>query len=281
MGKRNRKSNKSNPQSKPLHRVNTLVDIVFAVHRRFDLFAECLESLPAAADGISYRVIAVDNNSPKEEADPFYAEHKDMKVIRNKVNYGFPLACNQGAKVGGSPLIFFLNTDVLLEPQSLVNLVRELDDPKVGIAGMKLMFPMESQDRGRPAGKVQHVGLAASIRGEFEHLFIGWSPDNPKVLALHEVPAVTGAALLVRRNLFVKAGGFFPGYGLGTYEDVDLAMAIHALGSKVVICQQAIGYHHVGATSRKYDIHYPMAMNRALFLSRWGGKFGWSAYDHY
>lgn len=262
-----------------LHRVNTLVDIVFAVHRRFDLFAECLDALPAAADGVTYRVIAVDNNSPKEEADDFY-RGRSLQVVRNKENRGFPAACNQGAHAGWSPLIFFLNTDVVMEPKSLANLVRELDEPKVGLAGMKLLFPLDSQDKSRPAGKVQHVGLAASIRGEFEHLFIGWSPDNPRVLAVHDVPAVTGAALLVRRSLFTRAGGFYLGYGIGTYEDVDLSMAAHGFGYQVVVCQEAVGYHHVGATARKYGIQYPLALNRALFLSRWGGKFGWSQYDY-
>lgn len=269
-------------KSSPLHRVNnTLVDIVFAVHRNFEMFDACLVSIPEAAEGITYNIIAVDNGSPKEEADPFYARWGDrLVVIRNKENEGFPRACNTGARRKQSPLIFFLNTDVVLQPASLANLVKAMDDPQTGIVGMKLLFPPDSVDAVRPAGKVQHVGMAANIRGEFEHIFLGWSPDNPKVAKVDFVPSVTGAALMVRRSLFSRVHGFSEGYGRGTYEDVDLCLAVASLGYRVRVVQDAVGYHFVGATSSKYNLPMPMVINRAVFLARWGGKFGWSSYDY-
>ena len=119
-----------------------LVSVIIPVHRRFDLLTQCLDALPDAFGGIAHEVIIVDNASPKDEADPFYREHK-YRIIRNKENAGFPKACNRGANMSNAPLLFFLNSDVIMDKGSGDLLVRAMDDPRVGIAGMKLLFPAE------------------------------------------------------------------------------------------------------------------------------------------
>ena len=112
-------------------------------------------------------------------------------------------------------------------------LVRAMDDPKVGVVGMKLMFP-ESDDTKKglmgPANSIQHVGLSTTIHGDFAHHFIGWNKDNPRVNRVRDVYAVTGAALMTRRKLFFSLGRFFEGYGKGTWEDVDYSLAVRDLG---------------------------------------------------
>ena len=201
--------------------IQTLVDIVMPILRRFDILSRCLEAIPSAMGDIPYRIYMVDNASPIEEANSFYAMIKPpIMVTRNKENMGFARACNQGASRGNSPLIFFLNSDVILDANSIPVMVTELDDPKIGVCGMKLVFPddasMYNLNVGiRPAGKIQHVGLMTNIRGDFVHAFIGWDADHPKPNACREMYAVTGAALMTRRNLFTKIRGFNEVYGAG------------------------------------------------------------------
>jgi GT2 family glycosyltransferase len=262
----------------------TLVSVIIAVHRRFDILAKCLEALPAAFDDIEYEVIIIDNNSPNDEKLLIYPELKKLpryRIYEWNENRGFPKACNFGAKNASSPLIFFLNSDVIMSPHSGVKTVALLDDPKVGIAGMKLLFPETVEDVKlnqaiRPAGKVQHIGVAVNMRGELHHVLSGWSADNPKVLKIRDVHMVTGATLMTRKPLFTKVGGFFEGYGMGTFEDCDYSLTVRKLGYNIVVDSSTYAIHYTGATSEGYQIPYPINQNKFLFMQRWMNQISFS-----
>jgi len=270
-------------------KLKTLVDIVIPVYGRFDLLEQCLHSIPDAAGNIPYTLTIVDNDSPEENVDMFYRGIKDAKIIRNTRNMGFIGASNLGAKNGRSPLIFFLNSDVILKPGSIDKLVRTMDTPEIGICGMKLLFPSHKQIESsnlrmdiRPADTIQHIGLMTNVRGEVIHSFISWSADSkkvnmvdiddegkPKPYNARTVMGVTGAAMMVKRIMFQKAGGFDREFGMGTYEDVSLCMAARKLGYNVVVNPDAVGVHYVGATSEKYQASFPLNENYQRFLSKW------------
>lgn len=263
----------------------TAVDIIVPVYRRFDILSKCLEALPKAISS-TYNLIIVDNGSPKDEADSFYNQiphSPNIVIIRNKENLGFPKACNIGSRRKNSPLIFFLNSDVILYPGSLDKLIETINKPEeveIGVVGMKLIFPPDgcaglNQDI-RPAGRLQHIGLETNIRGEFIHIFVGWDADHPKVNAVRNPYVVTGAALLTKRSIWNKAGGFFEGYGLGTWEDVDYCLTVRDMGYNVSVNPEAVGIHYTGATAEGYQIPYAMDFNRLIFLQRWATRVNWT-----
>jgi GT2 family glycosyltransferase len=257
------------------------LDIIIPVHRRFDLLARCLDSIPEAAGDVAYNIVCIDNASPAEEAK-FYDDRDDIFVIKNMTNLGFPKACNQGARRKTSPYIFFLNSDVILEPHSIEILLGDFVDPIIGVAGMMLKFPEYAEGLNqeiRPSGRVQHVGLETNIHGSWIHQFVGWHVDNPKVIARRSCYAVTGAALMTRRVLWNKIGGFDETYGLGTWEDTDYCMSIRELGYNIVVNVNAIGTHFTGATAEAYRIGYPMNDNKMKFMSKWQPKLLWSEWN--
>lgn len=268
-------------------KLKALVDVIIPVHGRMDLLRKCLAALPTAMSGIPYSVIIVDNATPEDKKDRnLYSELKANPlyyVIENQTNTGFPKACNQGARKGKAPLVFFLNSDVILEPNSIDKLVKELDNPEIGVVGMKLVFPSEGEllDVGidpkiRPEHKIQHMGLATNIKGEFIHAYVGWSADHPKVNKVRDMYAVTGAALMTRRELYRKAGGFNEEYGIGTYEDVQFCLEVREMGYNIIVVPEACGVHYTGATAESYQIGYPMTENRMLFMSKWAKKLNYT-----
>ena len=261
---------------------NTLVDVIIPAYGRFDLFKLCLDALPAAMGDLTYHVIIFDNGSPKPEADVFYSQiNPKYVVIRNRDNMGFPHACNQAVRWGKSPLLFLLNTDVILEPNSVNLLVRDMDDPAIGVAGMLLTFPDDLAGLNpqiRPSGKVQHVGLASNVTGQIIHPLIGWTVDNPKVQKVRDVLAVTGAAMMTRRILWNKCNGFDEIYGVGTYEECDFQMKVRQLGHSIIVDTKARGVHYTGATAEQYRIAYPLNQNRMTFLSRWMNSMPYTEY---
>ena len=272
--KRHRKKKLLEPQ--------TLVDICIPVMGRFDLLGKCLDAIPSAVGDIIYRVYLFDNDSPREEANEFYSTLDGfIRVIRSKHNLGFPKACNRMANAGKSPLIFLLNSDVVLDTGSVDLLVREMDNPKTGVVGMKLVFPDnpgELEPNRRPAGKIQHIGLTTNIRTEVIHAFMGWSHDHPRVMAQREVFAVTGAALMTRRSIWSRAKGFDEAYGGGTFEDVDFCCAVRDMGYNIVVEPKASAVHYTNATAEKYGIGFPLHQNQMIFMQRWGSKLTWWHY---
>jgi len=258
----------------------TLIDIVIPVMNRFDILEDCLQAIPDALSPHPYQVYIFDNGSNASDANKFYSTIQDKRidVHRSGQNLGFPKACNLGARKGRSPLVFFLNSDVILEPGSIDYCVRCMDDPSVAICGMKLVFPSNEEIidakldmQARPAKKLQHIGIITNIRGQLGHAFLTWDADHPRVNAVSDIMAVTGAALMTRRKLFREAGGFDEIYGKGTFEDVDLALKMREMGYNVKVVPEAVGTHYTGATAEVFG-GFPMGENYQKFLMRWRSK---------
>ena len=137
--------------SKPVsssHLGTTLVDIIILVRGRLDVLEKCLTAIPEAFPEIAYNIIIVDNASEEvvgaDAIHAFAQQHKDVTWVRSKTNLGFPAGCNLGARRKASPILFFLNSDVILDPGSGTRLLMVMDKPEVVIAGMKLRFASES-----------------------------------------------------------------------------------------------------------------------------------------
>jgi GT2 family glycosyltransferase len=260
----------------------TLLDICIPVHGQFELLEKCLASIPDAVGNEPYQIYIFDNDSPIDEAGPFYSNlDKSIRVIKSKANIGFPGACNRMVSAGKSPLVFLLNSDVILHEGSVDKLIQVMDNQDVGVVGMKLIFPDDSQDYNigqRQSGKLQHIGLTTNIRAEVIHSLIGWSPDHPRVNAQSEVFAVTGAAMMTRRLIWRRIGGFFEGYGMGTYEEVDFQMAVREIGYNILVEPEASGLHYTGATVEKYGLGYNLRNNQMTFMQRWGQRVTWWQY---
>lgn len=259
----------------------SLLDVIMITGGRFDMLRKCLTALEAQKDAPPFGVILIDNATDNQER----LRNKDLfehplvsNTKRLTQSIGFPAANNEAVNMGSAPLILLLNDDVTLEPDAIKQMVGTMDREEIGVVGAKLVFP-ENSSRG-PAGKVQHVGMGMTINGDINHPLIGWSPDNPKCCVSREVFAVTGACMMTRRNLWKKAGGFYEGYGLGTWEEVDYQRSVKTLGKSIWINADAKGTHYVGATVEKKQIGYPLQQNAMIFRARWAqsGFFEWTDY---
>lgn len=259
-----------------------VLDIIVTTAGRFDMLKLCLEKLDSFKQNLNFNVYLVDNASNSDERlqneELFMWVHdKGFHTKRLQQNVGFPGAANEGARMGSSPLIMFLSDDVILDTGAIEKILGQFADTKVGIVGIKLLFPDNSTSPARPAGKVQHIGLCLNIRGEPIHPLIGWSPTHPKTCISREVFAVTGACFTIRREIFQRLGGFNMIYGRGTFEDLTLCLQTKALGYKIVVNTDAIGHHYVGATAEKRNEPFPLQYNNMLFQSQFSqsGLMAW------
>jgi GT2 family glycosyltransferase len=259
----------------------TLVDVVIPFYGQIDLLRKAVASVPAAMGEIPHKVVLVDDGTPDQLGRGYFSElDNSYKKIWLKQNMGYPASVNAGVHAVSSPLIFVLTSDVVMDPGSIVEAVKEMDDPEIGVVGSKLLFP-EDSPHGEP-GRIQHAGMVFSLTSDPKHIFLNWSGDHPRPNQRREMNIVTGAAFMTRRNLFMKVGGMNTIYGKGTYEDMEYCLMMKTLNKKVVYSPKVSGTHHVGASvTGENGKGFNLQGNQNLFLSRMVSLIEWDEWRHW
>ena len=255
---------------------NITLDIAILTAGRVDLFDKCVDAILAEMRP-NYKIHVCNNGHPSKEYEEVYKKLPQGSVIKRiNVDNGFGAGANIAIKSGSAPLVLFVTDDIFIHPGSIEKLLSTMKVPEYSLCGYKFLFPEDSVDSARPAGKVQHIGLSCDIRGNITHPLVGWSSINPKCNISKEVLAVTGASFIVRRSVFNKARGFNPIYGKGYYEDVDLCLTIRAQGGKIYINTEATATHGVGQTFKNEKTPPPIQQNFQIFRSRWLNSIEWT-----
>lgn len=184
------------------------VDIIIPVHEQFPFLIKTLMALPAAFKGINYKVICVDDASPTPLSTIWDSMKSDnYRLIVNRERLGFPKSCNLGLQAGVADYVLFLNSDCTLFESCGKMMVEALKaDKDAGIVSPLLLFPPDSTHEHRPPNKVQHAGIIFDVFGNPVHVFVGWDPNHPKVAIQREMQAVSGACLMIKRDVARKVG---------------------------------------------------------------------------
>jgi len=90
------------------------LSIVIVSFNTRDVLLDCLKSIHAQTEGISYEVIVVDNASSDDTPEFVSEKFPDIRLIRNDVNKGFSAANNQGICKSAGKWIALLNPDTRL-----------------------------------------------------------------------------------------------------------------------------------------------------------------------
>ena len=187
-------------------------------------------------------IVVVDNGSKDGSVDRL-AELEGVTVLASRENRGFSGGCNLGIRHAVSrdaARIFLVNSDAVIAPDCLARLVAALDgDPTVGIVGPAVLTP-----GARPA--VESTGIFYSpVTGRMINRSHGLAQGAIAGVVLPPPDAVSGCAMLVRRDVFDDVGLFDEAYFF-YFEDVDLCLRARAAGYGVA-CVTAASVAHVGA----------------------------------
>ncbi len=243
----------------------TNVSIIIPAWNLWNTTLQCLESLAkTCAQSIvtqSIEVIVVDNGSTDETQKALDVTLTRLfgecgKALRMPQNLGFAKACNLGAQLAQSPLLFFLNNDTILTENWLPPLVQALENnPKLGMVGPLLLYPDNS---------VQHCGICITPTSEFEHLYHTFPSTHPAVNKARLLQAITAAAVLIPKQLFFECEGFYEGFVNG-FEDIDLCCAVREKGLYCACIPQSRIYHLESLTPGRFDND---AINASLLQER-------------
>jgi len=238
------------------------VSIVIPVYNQSLHTFKCLQSLLEHTK-IPYEVIVVDNASSVDTSQ-MLAAMEGIQVIRNQDNKGFVVACNQGAEAGEGNYYLFLNNDTEVTRGWLEAMLKPFEDERVGIVGAKLIYP---------DGRLQEAGNIIWEDGTGWNYGRGDDPDLPQYSYMKEVDYCSAACLLIRKNLWLKLGGFDHRYAPAYYEDTDLCFAARQQGYKVIYQPEARVVHYEGISAGT-DINRGYKRYQKVNLDKFRGKWG-------
>ena len=217
---------------------------------------ECLASLDASAAQLPaccalQQVVVVDNGSLDGSDQRLVVQCGQLHLIRNAVNRGFAVACNQGAAGLESELILFLNPDTRLFDDSLaapVNLLQRPDHARSGIVGIAMV-----DDSGHVVPSCARYPRAWHFASHALGLDRLWPRAGHYMLEwdhaqTRQVDQVIGAFFMIRRDLFEALAGFDERFFV-YFEEVDLALRARQAGWASVHLAEASAYHKGGGTS--------------------------------
>jgi GT2 family glycosyltransferase len=198
--------------------------------------ADCLPAaLRALAENTTAKAvegIVVDSGSSDDSWRDVEHHWPAARAIRFEENIGYCAGCNRGAEAASGRLLALVNFDGEVEPGWDEPLRRLLDDPDLGVVGGVLLDP--------DGVRIEAAGLAIAPNtapyGLYEGVPRAAGPHEP-----FEAPAASGALMMVRREDFVRLGGFhepFWMYG----EETDYAL--RARGRIVIHPASALRHRH-------------------------------------
>ena len=236
------------------------LSVVIPVYNNWWLTARCLRELDAlrAQSAVAFETIVVDNASSDETPEAI-AHFPWARYVRHEINENFAGACNAGARAAQTPLTFFLNNDAYPLGDSFAPLVRAFDRSDVAIAGGALFF----ED-----GVTQAAGLVMLPNDHWHYSCRNLPPSLDDVNRSRDTLGVSGAAMAVRTQWFLDAGGFDEAF-INGFEDVDLCMRAHEQGRTIVYVAGSRFAHYEAASENRFAHEDE---NERLFRRRWSAK---------
>ena len=235
--------------------------------------AGLLDSLPAAAAGLTLRVIVVDNGSVDATLQRI-RDYQEVVCVETGANLGYSGGINVGREhTGQCAALAVLNPDVILEPGALREMFTALDDPAVGVA-----VPMLLDSEGRRDPSLRREPTLASEIGDalFGHHFKrrpGWTSDVVRdegaYACRHSVDWATGAVMLISAACDRVVGAWDERFFL-YMEEVDYAARVRAAGLRVEYVPQARARHRGAGSGQSPALVALMAVNRVRYFEKCG-----------
>lgn len=191
-----------------------------------------------------YEIVVIDNGST-DGSSRFVADNfPDVRLIRNRENLGFCVACNQGVEAGSGEYILILNSDTKLAPDFIEHALSVFyKDDRIGIVtGKILRFDEKTIDS---TGQFPNRSRRAIERGYN-------LPDDGQFDTPGYVFSGCGAAVIYKREMLediAMDSEYFDEDYFAFYEDLDLAWRAQLRGWKAYYEPKAVAYHYRGGSA--------------------------------
>ena len=216
-----------------------LVSVIIPTYGQLGYTAACLRSIMDHPPKVPIEVIVVEDHSG-DRLIASLAGVPGLRYLENPENLGFLRSCNRAATLIRGQYLYLLNNDAEVTEgwlDALVDVFKRF--PDCGLAGSKLVFP---DGRLQEAGGFVGDDASALMRGKWD------DPAKPEYNYLRDADYISGASILVPRELWVRLAGFDEGFAPAYYEDADLAFRLRQAGFRVIYQPASVVIHHGGVS---------------------------------
>lgn len=248
-----------------------LTSVVIPCHDGADDTQACLRALSAQRDAGEIEVVLVDNGSKDRGALQAAAlAFPRVRLLRLEHNLGFAAGTNHGLAAARGDVLVVLNNDTMPAPSMLARMRRGLEaTPKP-----TMVAPVSNYVKGSALLAVGPRGQTEAGRAALDDELEGACGGQ-----LQDIDTLSGLCLMFERSLLAEHGGFDADFGLGNYEDDDLALRVRRAGGRLVIARDAFLHHWGSRTFAALGIDYQaqMARNRQVMQRKWQDDPAWGA----
>lgn len=227
-----------------------LVSILIPTRDQQPVLARCLESIRRSTYD-HYEILLVENDSRDPATFAYYRQLEGwprVRLLTHSGPFNYSAVNNQAARAARGEVLLLLNNDTeVLTADWLERLLEHALRPEVGAVGAKLYYP---------DGTIQHAGVILGLGGVAGHshrFLAGQAPGHgARLWTTQNLSAVTGACLMLRKQLYDDLGGLDERYGLA-YNDVDLCLRLRRQGYAILWTPYAELIHHESKTRGSDD----------------------------
>ena len=230
----------------------------------------------------SLEIVVVDNASSDTSLALVPPE---IRVLALDQNRGYAAALNaairesqNAAEAGGSQseapdYFYFLNNDIVVEPEGLCRLVQFAEEKGAGIYGPKIL---RYEDRSRldsAWGRLNWSHVLCAYQGK-------GAPDGPRWNQVKPVELLLGCALLIHREIFEKVGLFDESFFM-YHEEVDFLHRAAQMSYPIYYCPFAQALHRGAHSTRQSPLQktFWIRRNTVLFFKKHEvGTWRWASF---
>lgn len=239
------------------------VSVIIPIYGKLNYTLRCLASISLFPPSAAFEVIVVDDCSPDDSAVVLQAVG-GVRLVRNSSNVGFIHSCNAGSMEAKGRYLYFLNNDTEVTSGWLDELLQTFSEiPDAGLVGSQLIYP---DGRLQEAGGIIWQDGSAWNWGNLQ------DPSHCAFNYSRDADYISGASIMVPRDVFKRLGMFNTLYAPAYYEDTDLAMSIRRAKLRVIYQPYSRVVHFEGISSGT-DVTQGtkrfQEINRGKFVDAW------------
>ena len=247
-----------------------LISIIIPTRDKVDILKKCIDSILEKSTYKKFEILIVNNQSRELSTLKYFQQIKKfpfIKIIDYNKSFNYSALNNYAVKYTNGEILLFLNNDTeVINSDWLEAMLEHAQRKEIGAVGAKLYYYNDT---------IQNAGIVIGISGlcgesykffDREH---GGYMNGLKII--HNVSAVTGACLMIRKEVFQEVGGFDENLQVA-YNDVDLCLKIREKGYLIIWTPFAELYHHEKLTrgrpssKEKWELEIK---EREYFKAKW------------
>lgn len=231
------------------------LSIIIVNYNSKDFLRQCIDSISVSTNGIKFEIIVIDSASFDGCGEMLRQFYPEVRFIQSNCNVGFARSNNIGTDIARGSVLLFLNPDTEMQEHAIARLYRKFQTlSDVGVAGCQLLNSDGSLQTScvQPLPTVLNQALNAEVFQRWFPMVGLWNNATTfqDVTDPVEVEALSGACLMIHREVFDQVGGFCEDYFMYG-EDIDLCYKTRLAGFRNYYVPEAVITHYGGGSSSR------------------------------